>query len=183
MKNITKLWIILSVSLIALISQFIFDNALVARFIISIVGILVSISMFIGMVKTLKSGKYGVDLLAITAIIATLIVGEYWASLVVLIMLVGGDSLEDYAAGKANKDLKALLDNSPDHAHRIENGKITDINSNQVKIGDILVIKPGELVPVDSQIIEGLGWLTSLPLPENQNQSKKKLMIWLCQVL
>lgn len=177
MKNITKLWIILSVSLIALISQFIFDNALVARFIISIIGILVSVSMFIGMVKTLKSGKYGVDLLAITAIIATLIVGEYWASLVVLIMLVGGDSLEDYAAGKANKDLKALLDNSPDHAHRIENGRITDINSNQVKIGDILVIKPGELVPVDSQIIEGAGLVNESSLTGESKPIEKKLMI------
>lgn len=175
MKNITKLWIILSVSLIALISQFIFDNAFVARFIISIVGILVSISMFIGMVKTLKSGKYGVDLLAITAIIATLIVGEYWASLVVLIMLVGGDSLEDYAAGKANKDLKALLDNSPDHAHRIENGKITDINSNQVKIGDILVVKPGELVPVDSQIIEGAGLVNESSLTGESKPIEKKV--------
>lgn len=175
MKNKTKLWIILSVSLIALISQFIFKNAFIAQAIITIVGILVAFSMFIGMIKTLKSGKYGVDLLAITAIVATLLVGEYWASMIILIMLVGGDSLEDYAAGKANKELKALLDNSPDKAHRIKNNKIDDINVDEVKVGDILVVKPEELIPVDGLIVEGSGLVNEASLTGESKPIEKNV--------
>lgn len=175
MKNITKLWIVLSISLIALAVQFIFGNALIAQIIVSAIGTVISISMLLEMIKTLKSGKYGVDLLAITAIVSTLIVGEYWASLVVLIMLVGGDSLEDYAIGKANKDLKKLLDNSPDQAHRIEGNKVVDINSNQVNVGDTLIIKPGELVPVDGQIIEGTGLVNESSLTGESKPIEKKV--------
>ena len=60
--------------------------------------------MFLEMIKTLRSGRYGVDVLAITAILATLAVKEYWASLMILIMLTGGDSLEDYANKRAGKN-------------------------------------------------------------------------------
>lgn len=175
MKNVTKLWIILSVALMALIAQFVFNNVLVAKVIINIVGILVSCSMFIGMIKTLKSGKYGVDLLAITAIIATLLVGEYWAAMIVLIMLVGGDSLEDYATGKANKELKALLNNSPDKAHRIVGNNISDINVDEVKIGDILIVKPGELVPVDGRVIEGSGYVNESSLTGESKPIEKQV--------
>lgn len=175
MKNKTKLWIILSISLMALISQFILKNVFIAQTIITIVGISVAFSMFIGMIKTLKSGKYGVDLLAITAIVATLLVGEYWASMIILIMLVGGDSLEDYAAGKANKELKALLDNSPDKAHRIKDDKIDDINVDEVKVGDILIVKPKELVPVDGLVVEGSGLINEASLTGESRPIEKNI--------
>lgn len=152
-----------------------FKNVFIAQTIITIVGISVAFSMFIGMIKTLKSGKYGVDLLAITAIVATLLVGEYWASMIILIMLVGGDSLEDYAAGKANKELKALLDNSPDKAHRIKDDKIDDINVDEVKVGDILIVKPKELVPVDGLVVEGSGLINEASLTGESRPIEKNI--------
>ena len=155
MKNTSKLLIILAISLCALILEFGLHLNLCAQILITIVGSLISLSMLIEMIKTLRSGQYGIDLLAITAVVATLLVSEYWASMVVLIMLVGGESLEDYAAKKANTELKALLDNTPNIAHRIIQDKTSDLAVEDVLIGDTLIVKPGELVPVDGHIIKG----------------------------
>ncbi|WP_057705450.1 heavy metal translocating P-type ATPase [Lactiplantibacillus xiangfangensis] len=155
MRHYYKLTLTVSVGIIALILQFGFHQQLAAQLIITLWGSLMALSMLVEMIKTLRSGKYGVDLLAITAIVATLAVSEYWAGLVVLIMLTGGDSLEDYAAKRANTELKALLDNSPRTAHRLIDENLTDIAVEDATVGDQLVVKPGELVPVDGHLIQG----------------------------
>lgn len=155
MKNFQKFLLTVLVGVAALASEFIFGQPRVAFWLVAIVGGLTAISMLIGMIKTLRSGRYGVDILAITAIVATLVVGEYWASLMILIMLTGGDSLEDYANRQASRELRALLDNSPQTAHRVAGDKITDIPVDDVAVGDLILVKPGEIVPVDGQVVEG----------------------------
>ncbi|MFC6295339.1 heavy metal translocating P-type ATPase [Lactiplantibacillus daoliensis] len=155
MRHYYKLTLTVSVGIVALILEFGLHQQLAAQIIITLMGSIMALSMFVEMVKTLRSGKYGVDLLAITAIVATLVVSEYWAGLVVLIMLTGGDSLEDYAAKRANTELKALLDNSPRTAHRLVDGQLTDIPVEEASVADQLVVKPGELVPVDGHLIDG----------------------------
>ena len=62
-----------------------------------------------------------------------------------------GDSLEDYASKKAHTELKALLDNSPQTAHKVVADKLIDIKVDEANIGDQLVVKPGETVPVDGK--------------------------------
>ncbi len=155
LSNKQKLGLILVIALIALVLQFGFHYPLLAQIIVTIAGALVALTMFIGMIKTLRSGKYGVDLLAILAVIATLFVSEYWAAMVILVMLTGGDALEDYAAKKANTELKALLDNSPRRAHVVSPTGTTDVAVDDVKVGQHVVVKPGELVPVDGVVITG----------------------------
>ncbi|HIY59010.1 MAG TPA: cadmium-translocating P-type ATPase [Candidatus Tetragenococcus pullicola] len=155
MSNFKKFSATLLIGVIALATEFIFKQPTIAFWIVAIAGGIMAFSMFIGMIQTLKSGKYGVDLLAITAIVATLLVGEYWASLMVLIMLTGGDSLEDYASKQASRELHALLENSPQNAHKIDGDQITDISVDEAELDDILLVKPGELVPVDGKIIMG----------------------------
>jgi heavy metal translocating P-type ATPase len=150
MKNWQKLVITFIVAAIALLAQFAFGQPLTARVVITIAGSILALSMFIGMIKTLRSGNYGVDLLAITAIIATLLVGEYWAALIIIVMLVGGESLEDFAAGVAHRELTNLLQKSPSIAHvKVEDGKIIDSELDDVQIGTILLVKPLEVVPID----------------------------------
>ena len=151
-SNKQKLIIILVIAAIAVVLQFGFHLQLFAQILVTVVGAIVAFSMFVGMIKTLRSGKYGVDLLAIMAVVATLAVSEYWAAMVILVMLTGGDALEDYAAKKASTELKALLDNSPQTAHLITKNGTKDIPVNDVKIGDQIIVKPGELVPVDGYI-------------------------------
>lgn len=155
MKHSTKLGLIIAIALFSAVLEFGFGLALIAQIIITITGTLIALSMLKEMIKTLRSGSYGVDLLAITAVAATLAVGQYWAAMIVLIMLVGGDSLEDYASKKAHTELKALLDNSPQTAHKVVADKLVDIKVDEANIGDQLVVKPGETVPVDGHIIKG----------------------------
>lgn len=157
LSNKQKLWLTIIIAGIALVLQYGFHYPLLAQIIVTIAGAIVAFTMFIGMVKTLRSGKYGVDLLAILAVVATLAVGEYWAAMVILVMLTGGDALEDYAAKKANTELKALLDNSPRFAHLVTPSATQDVPVNDVPVGSKIIVKPGELVPIDGTIIEGSG--------------------------
>ena len=155
MKHTLKLVLTIVVGITALILAFLCQQPLWAQVLVSLAGGLVALSMLIEMIRTLKSGRYGVDLLAVTAIIATLAVGEYWAALMVLVMLTGGVSLEDYAAHKAGRELKSLLDNSPQVAHLMRGDGLVDVAVDELQVNDQVVVKPGELVPVDGHIIEG----------------------------
>ncbi len=150
-----SLMVIIAIALLAVILQFVLGQAWLAQILVSLVGAVMAMTMFIEMIGTLRSGKYGVDLLAILAVVSSLLFSEYWAAMVILVMLTGGDALKDYASKKANTELKALLDNSPQVAHRLHGEKLEDIAVNQVQVDDKLVIKPGELVPVDGFIVEG----------------------------
>lgn len=98
-----KLYGTLTIGALAAILQFGFNQAGYAQLIISILGLLLALIMFIDMIKVLKSGNFGIDLLAITAIVATIVLGQYWAGWIVLLMLTGGDTLEEYAANKAKR--------------------------------------------------------------------------------
>lgn len=155
LSNKQKLWLTIIIAGIALILQYGFHYPLLAQIIVTIAGAIVALTMLVGMVKTLRSGKYGVDLLAILAVVATLAVVEYWAAMVILVMLTGGDALEDYAAKKANTELKALLDNSPRFAHVVTPDGSKDVPVNDVPVGAKIIVKPGELVPIDGLIIKG----------------------------
>ncbi len=109
MKHAWKLGATLAIGAIALLLEFGFHQALYAQILATIAGSVMSLSMFVEMIKTLRSGKYGVDLLAIMAIVATLAVSQYWASLMVLVMLTGGDTLEDYASKKSGSGIKVAF--------------------------------------------------------------------------
>jgi len=107
-----------------------------------------------GMVRSLLGGHVGLDLLAVTAIVATVVVGEYWASLIIVIMLTGGEALEDAAAGRAERELTSLLDRTPQQAHRVGKGSvIVDIPATDVRVGDRLLVRPNEIVPVDGSLV------------------------------
>lgn len=156
MKHQWKLYITLAVGLISLVLQFIFHLPLAAQVLITVAGSIMAVSMIIEMVQTIRSGRYGVDALAIMAIVATMLVGQYWASWMILVMLTGGDSLEDYAASQAGKELKTLLENSPQIAHKVAaNGTLVDVKVDDLVINDQVVVKPGGVVPVDGVILEG----------------------------
>ncbi|KRK83792.1 heavy metal translocating P-type ATPase [Companilactobacillus bobalius DSM 19674] len=150
-----KLYATLAIGVIAAVLEFIFHLPSYAQLIISILGLLLALIMFIDMVKVIKSGNFGIDLLAITAIVATIVLGQYWAGWIVLLMLTGGDSLEEYAANKAKSELKSLLDNTPSQAHLIVDQTVKDIDIDDVKIGDELLIRPKEQVPVDGVVFDG----------------------------
>lgn len=123
-----------------------------ARWLLSGFSIVVAVHLAWGMVQTLREGRWGIDILAVTAIVSTVIVGEYWATIVIVLMLTGGEALEDYAAARAQRELNALLERAPQTAHKIVGNETKTIKLTQVKVGDLLLVKPGEVVPVDAKL-------------------------------
>ncbi|WP_309617373.1 heavy metal translocating P-type ATPase, partial [Salinibacterium sp.] len=128
---------------------------LITRWIFSIFAIAVACLQAVRMVKQLRQGVFGVDLLAIIAIVSTVAVGEVIASMIIVLMLSGGEALEDFAQGRARRELSALLDREPQTAHRLVPGssEVDDISAAQVRIGDVILVRSGEVVPVDGALI------------------------------
>lgn len=123
--------------------------------IIDILGIWISVLLLMEIFEDWKSGRYGVDILAVIAIVSTILINNYWAEWMILVMSTGGETLEDYATGQASKELRSLLNNTPRIANKLVNGQITEVKVNELYIGDIVLIKPGQQVPVDGEIIKG----------------------------
>ncbi|PVW02363.1 cadmium-translocating P-type ATPase [Microbacterium sp. Gd 4-13] len=110
------------------------------------------------MVQELRHGTFGVDILAVTAIVASVVVGEYWAAIVIVLMLTGGEALEDYAANRAKRDLTALLSRAPQLGHRLlADGSTEDVPIEAVVPGDQVVVRANEVVPVDGTLVSELG--------------------------
>lgn len=113
----------------------------------------------VGMIREMIRGRFGLDVLAIVAMAATLLVGEYVAALIIVLMLSGGEALEDFAARRAKRELTALLERSPQSAHVVsvdgEDGaeSVRDLPVDDVAVGDFLLIRPSEIVPVDSEMV------------------------------
>ncbi|MGA7206212.1 MAG: heavy metal translocating P-type ATPase [Specibacter sp.] len=108
----------------------------------------------VGMVRELVHGRWGVDILAVMAIASTVAVGEYIASLIVVLMLAGGSALEDFASSRAKAELGALLDRVPPTAHREgAAGVLQDVAVDEIAVGDVLVLRPSEVVPVDGRLL------------------------------
>ncbi|TFC42761.1 cadmium-translocating P-type ATPase [Cryobacterium sp. TMT1-21] len=137
------------------------------RWLFSGYGLLIAGIEAVGMVRRLRQGTFGVDLLAIMAIIATVLVGEYVATMIIVLMLTGGAALEDFAVNRAKRELDALLKRAPQIAHRIvaaANGSgaagagpgvtdVEDVAATDVRPGDLLLVRPAEIVPVDGELV------------------------------
>ncbi len=126
------------------------DHSTWARWLLSAFALGVAAHEAVGMVRALVHGRAGVDVLAVAAILATVAVGEFWASMVIVVMLTGGEALEDYAARRAKRELSALLERAPVTAHLlVPDGVTVDVPVGDVVVGDVLCVRPGEVVPVD----------------------------------
>ena len=133
-------------------------DAQFSRWLITLFAGLVAFTQGIHMVKAIAQGHWGLDLLAVTAIISTLLVGEYWASLIIVLMLTGGEALEDAAAHRATRELTSLFTRVPQQAHRkTADGSIEEVPAHEIRVGDRFIVKPSELVPVDGELVSERG--------------------------
>ena len=115
------------------------------------VGVLVPLGWQVA--ARLRRGETGVDVVALLAMAGALAVGETLAACVVALMLSGGQVLEALAAGRARRDLSALVSRAPRHAHRLQGGETVRVDAADVRPGDRLLVKPGEVVPVDGTVL------------------------------
>ncbi|MCG2622178.1 heavy metal translocating P-type ATPase [Arthrobacter sp. I2-34] len=129
-----------------------------AQWLASGFSLFVAARLAVGMVRALARGRWGIDLLAVTAVVSTVLVGEYIASLIIVLMLSGGQALEDFAQGRAKRELTALLERAPQVAHRErDGGPPEEISVEQVVPGDLLLLRPAEVVPVDGVLVSDFG--------------------------
>ncbi len=110
-----------------------------------------------GLVLKVFRREFGSDLLAGISIVVSVILGEYLAGTLVVLMLSGGNVLEAYAVRSASSVLEALAKRMPSVAHRQHDTTITDVPLEEIRIGDTLTVYPHEICPVDGIVISGEG--------------------------
>ncbi len=120
--------------------------------------------------RSLLRGDVGVDAIALVAMVGALALGEYLAGAVIALMLSGGNALEAAAGRRARRELTALLERAPRIAHRRRGDKLEEIPVEKIAVGDRILVRAGEVVPVDGAVqseaaVLDESTLTGEPLP------------------
>ena len=113
--------------------------------------------LVIRLTRKLLTGEFGSDLLAGISILASVLMGQYLVGTIVVLMLSGGTALEVWASRRASSVLDALARRMPQTAHRQSGDDIAEIAVASISIGDLLVVFPHEICPVDGIVTEGQG--------------------------
>ena len=124
----------------------------------------------VSIVRDFLAGRFGVDAVALVSMSAALALGQPLAGAVVALMYSGGNVLEDIAIARAAHDLRSLVDRAPRVAHRRVNDGIEDVPIGGVAVGDRVLVRAGEVVPVDGVVTSGAATidesaLTGEPIP------------------
>ena len=129
-------------------------------------------------VTSILGGVFGIDLLATIAVAASVAVGEYVAAAVVALMLGGGEVMESYASKRASKAIQKLIEDSPKTAVVIREGREIVVRIEDVKLGETVIVKPGERIPVDGIVLKGQASINqasvtgeSLPVDKSQGDT------------
>ena len=115
-------------------------------------------------------GRFAADLVAALAILGAILLQQPLAGLVVVLMQTGGEALERYAAGRASRAVQELEAAAPHIANRLRGTQVEEIPSDVVRLDDLLLVRPGEMVPCDGVVTEGVSHvdqsrLTGEPIP------------------
>ncbi|HUL04361.1 MAG TPA: heavy metal translocating P-type ATPase [Gemmatimonadales bacterium] len=115
-------------------------------------------------------GRFAADIVASLAIVTAVVVGQYFAGVVIVLMQSGGEALERYAMNRASRSLEALLARAPKIGRRIRGDTVEELPVHEIRTGDLLLVRPGDLVPVDGVVADGMSAvdqsaLTGEPLP------------------
>jgi len=137
----------------------------------------VILGLAVAMIRDFMEGRLGVDAVAFVSMSAAVALGETLAGVVVAVMYAGGNVLEDFAVARAERELRALIDRAPRIAHRFLNGGIEDVDIGLVAIGDRILVRGGEVVPVDGVIVSPAATidesaLTGEPIPVERHRGE-----------
>ena len=149
--------------------SYLVDAASLSRWAYRLSVVVVLIPTAFSTVRRLLNREMGVDLIAVLAMSGALVLGEYLAGAILAVMLKGGTALERFAIARARRELSALVKRAPRTAHRRAGTDITDIGVDEVALSDLLVVKPGEVVPVDGILSSGSAVLDESALTGESN--------------
>ena len=130
-----------------------------SRWIWSAATIPVLMVLLVEIVGSLRRGDVGLDIVAALSMLAALVFGEYLAAVIVALMYAGGQYLESFAERRAGRDMTALLARAPRTAIRHRDGRLEEIGLDAIEPGDRLLVRQGDVVPVDGTVEDGVAVL------------------------
>lgn len=108
----------------------------------------------IEIIQTIKSGQFGVDILATIAIVSCTFTGDMIAAYIIGLMISSGEALETLAGRRAKRELSALIKRQPTRVHLVDNDDVVEVKLDRIKVGDIVLVKANEIVPIDGRLID-----------------------------
>lgn len=138
-------------------------------------SLVMAVVLCVEMVRRLSRGETGVDLVALLAIIAALAFGQWLVAAVVALMLASGRALEYYTSRRAERELRMLVDRSPHFAWLEDGEALRRVPVEQVRVGQVIRVRLGEVVPVDGRLLSGSASLdesalSGEPLPVTRSE-------------
>lgn len=153
-KSAIKIIIALILFVIALIVPF--NNIWINRGIYLIAYIIVGFEIVKKAIRNIFRGKvFDENFLMTVATIGAFAIGEFPEGVAVMLFYQVGELFQSYAVDKSRKSISSLMDIRPDFANILKNGEIIKVDPDEIKIGDTIIVKPGEKIPLDGIVIEG----------------------------
>lgn len=153
-KKGIKIIIAFILYLTAIIVQF--DNVIINNLIFIISYLIVSLSILKMAIRNIFRGKvFDENFLMAVATLGAFGIGEFPEAVAVMLFYQIGELFQEYAVDKSRKSISSLMDIRPDYANVYRDDKIEKVDPDNVKIGEVIAVKPGEKVPLDGIIING----------------------------
>ena len=166
-KKMKKKLIRIIISFILLILAFILklDNVIINNILFIISYLIVGYDIILKALRNITRGKvFDENFLMTIATIGAFFIGEFPEAVAVMLFYQVGELFQSYAVDKSRKSVSELMDIRPDYANLYQNNKTERVDPNKVKVGDIILIKPGEKIPLDGIVVEGNSHLNTLAL-------------------
>ncbi len=166
-KKMRKKLIRIVISFILLILAFILklDNVIINDILFIISYLIVGYDIILKALRNITRGKvFDENFLMTIATIGAFFIGEFPEAVAVMLFYQVGELFQSYAVDKSRKSVSALMDIRPDYANLYHDEKTERVDPNKVKVGDIILIKPGEKIPLDGIVVEGNSFLNTLAL-------------------
>ena len=167
---------ILTSVVLFLIALFVpFKNVWINNCIYIVSYLIVGLEVVIEAVENIFKGEiFDENFLMAIATIGAFAVGEFPEAATVMILYQIGELFQDYAVDKSRKSISSLMDIRPDYANVKRENEVLKVSPEEVKIGELIVVKPGEKVPLDGEIVEGKSMLdtsslTGESMPQDAN--------------
>ena len=162
-KRAIKILIALIIYIVAIVGNF--GNELIKDALFIISYLIVGLSILKKAVRNIFRGKvFDENFLMAVATLGAFGVGEFPEAVAVMLFYQIGELFQSYAVDKSRKSISSLMDIRPDYANVLRDGKEEKVDPDEVKIGEIIVVKPGEKIPLDGTIIEGTTMLDTKAL-------------------
>lgn len=166
-KKMKKKLIRIIISFILLVSAFILklDNTIINNILFITSYIIIGYDIILKALRNITRGKvFDENFLMTIATIGAFFIGEFPEAVAVMLFYQVGELFQSYAVDKSRKSVSELMDIRPDYANLYHDEKTERVDPNKIKVGDIILIKPGEKIPLDGIVVEGNSFLNTLAL-------------------